>query len=450
MTENSFYKIVRLKAENIKALTAVEIVPGDRSVVKISGRNGAGKSSILDAIWWALAGQKNVQDRPIRNGEKRAEIRLDLGDLRVRRSFTAAGGTSLFVENAEGARYPSPQAVLDKLVGELTFDPLLFIRQDRKAQYETLRRVADVGDEIDNLDAWRSEKYDERRELNRRAAALKAQASSITLPADCPHEEEPASALAAEMERIQACNANHKAERDKLLTMNARLRNYKASIEQKKNEMAQLRAALASAEEKYKQALEGVDKASREAEEQQALCDNLVDIDSAEVSRKIKAASDRNALARRWKEAQKLLSDKQEAERLADECDNAIRSIDSQKSQIMAAAKLPIEGLSLGDGVVLYNGLPIEQVSSAEQLRVSLAIAMALNPRLRVIRITDGSLLDSASMAEVDRLARERDYQVWIEVVDESERVGIVIRDGSVAAVDGVPVADGLEAGHDE
>jgi hypothetical protein len=83
---------------------------------------------------------------------------------------------------------------------------------------------------------------------------------------------------------------------------------------------------------------------------------------------------------------------------------------------------------------VNYNGLPFEQGSDAEQLRVSISIAMASNPKLRVIRIRDGSLLDENGLKLVAELAHEKDYQIWIERVDTTGSIGIVMEDGEVTA----------------
>ena len=107
-------KIIELRAENVKRLRAVRIRPTG-PVVQLTGANEQGKSSVLDCIWWALEGAKHIQAMPIRKGATRAHIRLDLGELVVERRFSAAG-TTLVVENAEGARYKAPQEMLDALV----------------------------------------------------------------------------------------------------------------------------------------------------------------------------------------------------------------------------------------------------------------------------------------------------------------------------------------------
>jgi len=95
---------------------------------------------------------------------------------------------------------------------------------------------------------------------------------------------------------------------------------------------------------------------------------------------------------------------------------------------------MPVDGLGFGDGIVTLNDLPFEQASDAERLRVSIAIAMATNPKLRVIRIRDGSLLDEDSMKMIAEMAKDGDFQYWIERVDSTGTVGIVLEDGEVKA----------------
>src|SRR5262245_37801354 len=109
-------KIIRFVAKNVKRLHTVEITPKG-ALVEITGANGSGKSSVLDAIYMALAGKGVVCKEPVRQGEESAEVMLDLGKILVRRHFTAAGATAVVVEAADGARYTSPQKLLDGLLG---------------------------------------------------------------------------------------------------------------------------------------------------------------------------------------------------------------------------------------------------------------------------------------------------------------------------------------------
>jgi hypothetical protein len=114
------------------------------------------------------------------------------------------------------------------------------------------------------------------------------------------------------------------------------------------------------------------------------------------------------------------------------ELTNKLSTISDNKEKLISEAKLPIKGLSIDIDGVTFDGIPFTQLSSAEQLKVSLAIAMATNPELRVIRIMDGSLLDSENMKVINQMAKDEDYQIWVERVEDSGKVGILIEDGEV------------------
>jgi hypothetical protein len=126
-------------------------------------------------------------------------------------------------------------------------------------------------------------------------------------------------------------------------------------------------------------------------------------------------------------------NDLADAQKAHAETELAIQQLDQRKADALASAPMPVPGLSLGDDGLTLNGIPLKQACASEQLRVSVAVAMALNPKLRVITIRDGSLLDSVSKALLQQTATEQGYQVWLEAVDESGNVGVVIEDGMVA-----------------
>lgn len=117
----------------------------------------------------------------------------------------------------------------------------------------------------------------------------------------------------------------------------------------------------------------------------------------------------------------------------AGECTAKLEAIGRYKTQLMEQTNFPIRGLDFRAGKIVYNGVPIGQASAAEKLRVGMAIAMALNPRLRIIRIEDGSLLDKQSWRVIEEMAQQGDYQVWIETVADEPGQGIYIYDGQIA-----------------
>ena len=160
--------------------------------------------------------------------------------------------------------------------------------------------------------------------------------------------------------------------------------------------------------------------------------DALKDIDLTEFDTKLAALEETNKNVRR--KVQKtdlqdaLVKDAKESEAFT----KTINDLDTAKNDAIKKATFPVEGLGFDDNGVTYNGVPFSQSGSAVRLRVSIGMAMAMNPKLRVIRICDGSLLDSKNMAIIEEMAKEHDFQCFVEKVDETGKIGIVIEDGSV------------------
>jgi hypothetical protein len=117
--------------------------------------------------------------------------------------------------------------------------------------------------------------------------------------------------------------------------------------------------------------------------------------------------------------------------------DAAIEQHRAKAAELTASAKYPVPGLGFHDEEVTYNGLPFKQASNAEQIKVSIAMGMAGNPKIRVMRIKDGSLLDDDSLAVVENMAVEHDFQVFMEIVDVSGKMGVYLVDGEIAAING-------------
>lgn len=407
-------RILKFTAENIKKLRAVEITP-DGSVVQITGPNGSGKSSVLDAIFMALAGAKAIPGQPVRKGEQSAKVSLDMGEIVVTRSFKPDGKSTLTVTAADGARYASPQAMLDALLGALAFDPLAFARSEPKQQMETLRGLVPLTVDADALDRANAVDYAARTDLNRTAGDLKVQADAIQVPDGLPAAFVDVAAMLQQMEAASGVNADiekRRANREALArSVNTRL----AELVVLERRVVEFRNAIAADQEKLATA--------------PALPDP---VDVSVLRTQITAGQETNRhLEARF--TRKTLLDRrvtivQQAEDLTDRM--AART--AEKQAAIAAAPMPVEGLSFGEGEVLFGGVPFAQASSAEQLRVSVAIAMASNPKIRILRVKDGGLLDEDSLAVLQAMADANDFQVWMETAG-THRPGIVMQDGAVA-----------------
>lgn len=411
--------IVELRAERFKRLSAVEIRPNPQdSVVFVEGKNGQGKSSVLDSIWLALKGAKAQKEsgtiKPVKEGERDAVVQLDLGDILVTRKWKDNGRSELFVTSKEGTAFSSPQALLDSLTGPVMFDPLSFSRLDAKEQRRQLLDIIELEEDPDKLDAKRKALYDERTEVNREVRNLKAALSAMpSVPEGTPDREISAVELMDDYNR--ACDKERIIceKENELDAMRAEVKDVKAKLEAMKKRLELL------IEEGKKLAAEvEADKADRP------------DLDA--IRSRIVVAEETNRAVRAKLEQKKQETLIQKAECEADRLTSCISELDRRKDEIFAKAKFPLKGLSLSEEGILYGGIPFSQCSSAEQLRVCVAIGAALNPKIRIMRIADGSLLDSDSMAYIEELARQNDLQIWVERVTDGEGVGFVIEDGTV------------------
>lgn len=459
-------KIIQLSAENVKRLRAVQITP-DGSVVQITGRNGQGKSSVLDCIAMALGGEKLVCARPIRDGEKKGKVVINLGDLIVTRTFTEGGGGTLTVTNADGAKFPSPQSVLDKIVGKLTLDPLAFIRMEPKQQLETLKKL--VGLDFSELDVERREAYAERTDIGRTLTSLQSQLAALPHHVDVPADEVSLLDLSSEFTRRQRINAENQRRRDEMKILAKDLAQCHVSIDAVSGQAEKIKAVAeqetAELEEELVRQIERlqaeclkkqnhiVERAASDIKQsnerlawcqqqrqeleakvvaQQVAIDNAVDLDPQEISQQMQSCDVTNRKVRENKTRANLESRVADATQLRDGLTAHIESIDAEKQRQLAAAKFPIPDLSFDDTGVIYKGVPFAQASGAEQLRASVAIVLAANPKFRVLPIWNGSLLDSEGLTMLSALADEHDAQIWLERVTDGNDVGIVIEDGRV------------------
>ena len=219
--------IISLTVENIKKIKAVTIRPSG-NVVEITGRNGQGKSTVLDAIWWALKGKDNIQTAPIRNGEKSGKITLEVEQYIVERTFkrNERGDdytTNIKVITKARAQMRSPQAVLDGFTGMLGFDPLSFMRQTPRQQYDTLRGLCKL--DVEELDRQYKDLFAQRTEVNRDVKTCEARLANMVIPAGAPTERVDVAALVDKVEEINADNsaiAQRQRMRQTLLADNVR------------------------------------------------------------------------------------------------------------------------------------------------------------------------------------------------------------------------------------
>lgn len=418
-------KIIKLRAENVKRLVAIEISPDPgEALVIVRGNNAAGKSSVLESIKYAFAGRASHPPKVIRDGEKHACVEVETEDLIVVRKWKEGAEettTEVEVRAKDGTKIPSPQKVLDKLFDALAFDALEFVTLKPKEQLELLKKLV-PGADTTKLDADRKAAYDARtligRDLDSAQARLKAMPTQKPEPAPDPADlrrQSDALRLLVQKQREATTNSDAAMRR----------------VNDMKDHVAAAEAAVVAARKRLEAAMQ-----------EAARADNAVDAadDAAAgapekmeaLAKEIDAAGVLATANARWAEREKLAARVDELKADHDAKDAAIFKIDAEKSRILAEASFPVDGLGFGPEGVSYKGLPFEQASQAEQLRVSVAIGAARNPKLRVMTVREGSRLDRHGLKLLAELAKERDVQVWLEAVGEDGPASVVIVDGVV------------------
>lgn len=421
-----FYHIVRLRAQNVKKITAVDITPDD-GVTIVAGQNGEGKTSVLDAIMWALGGKETVPKQPVRHGAYEAVAEVDCGEFIARREINTSGKNRLRLTRADGTPIQQPQTFLDNILGNLAFDPLEFSRMKGPDRLKALLYLTDGLDEfLRENNEQRGKLYTERRDANHLARSYMGELEQMTAPADDAPTEliETVDLLKEKNFRAATLNGNE-AKRRQLSEM-------QIDKTGRSNTLSDLRHEILALEKELEELMECDKKECTAMDKHHAEVKTLVDPDIAEIDQQIIAADQINQDVRAAALYRSVQDKKTAADGLAEVLTRQITDLDKAKETKLAQVDFPIKGLAFGEGEVSFDGILFDQLSSSEQLRVSLAMAMSINPALRIIRITDGSLLDDKSMAIVRKMAAAADYQVWIEMVGERADATVIIEDGQV------------------
>lgn len=421
-------RIVKLKTENVMRVSLVEVTP-EGNLVIVGGKNGAGKSSVLTSIAAALGGADFIPDVPIRAGQERAEINIELDNLLVRRTFTPKG-SYLTVTTKDGMRAQNPQEVLDKLVGKLSYDPMAFLLD--KNQGETLRKIAGL-----DFTEWakaRIDRYAERTMVNRELTKANAALNTMTLYGDVPAEPvELASILKEQREAADknAANANQRREAQEIVRDrdNAieRINKCQKEIESLERQLASVREIKATLETAL------ADLRVRDQKASEVLA-GLKDEDLSKFTEMLHRAQNLNARINANAARAKAVVLRDGLQIKVETLTREIETLDAAKEKRLREAAYPVEGLTLSaDGAVLFKGIPLNQCSTRDQLLVSTAIGAALNPKLRIMLIRRGNDLDSDGLKALNDWAEKNDFQIWLERVSENEKPTVLIEDGHVA-----------------
>ncbi len=408
--------ITKLVTENFMKIKLVQVEP-DGSLVIIGGNNEQGKTSLLDSIEALLNGAKAIPHKPVRDGEETSTIEAELSNgFTVERKISDSGKSQLIIRNSDGSRFSSPQTVLDKLTGALSFDPLAFKIMDDKKRVDLLKET--FGIDFTDLDKEKADIYQERTLMNREVKDLDSQIKAGAIFKDAPDEMISTEDLTKELEEAHSVNAQNSKNKQGLEILNKEVEHMETEIVRLENDAATLKAKR---DETKARIVNGT-----------AIVNKENDIDVTEILQKINSAEKDNAKIRSNADLAVLKNRRKKKAIASDGISDRLVEIEDEKKSRMNSADFPVKGLGFDDTGVTFNGIPFDQASGAEKLKISLSIAMSANPELKVILIRDGSLLDEQNLALINDMANKAETQVWIEMVGEREDMGLILEDGQI------------------
>lgn len=402
-------KILNLAIENTKRVKAVALEPAENGLTVIGGRNGQGKTSVLDAISWALGGEKFRPTNAKRDDSvipPYIKVTLDNGLVVERKGKNSA----LTVTDPSGRK--AGQRLLDELVSELALDLPKFMRATDREKAATLLEIIGVGDQLTALEQEETRAYNERLALGRIADQKEAFVKSMPYHTDAPKE------LVSAAELLRRHNA--------ILSRNAE--------NQRKREIRdELYAARSRIAEEMRRITEKYDAVCLECDIAEKNAQDLEDESTEEIQRDLDRIDEINRKVRANLDHDKAEEDAREATRAYNALTAKIDELRRKKRDLLNGAKLPLPGLSVEKGFLIYNGKAWDCMSSSDQLRVSTAIVRALNPNCGFVLMDQLEKMDMETMREFGAWLESEGLQVIATRVSTGEECQIVIEDGMVA-----------------
>ena len=408
-------KINKLEIENVKRVKAVKIEPTKNGLTVIGGKNGQGKTSVLDAIAWVLGGEKYRPSSPEREGSvipSNLHMVLSNGLVVDRKGKNS----SLSVIDPSGQK--AGQQILNEFVEQLAIDLPRFMQSTSKEKASTLLQIVGVGKQLAELELKETEIYNQRRAIGQIADQKKKFAKEQPYYTDAPKEPISASELIKQQQAILATNGENQRKRENLHHIEQEYQEVIDQISALLNKQNQLEDDLAIAR---KSALDLHDESTTELEQ------NIANIET--INRKVRANLDKD----------KAEEDSQNYTDQYNKLSVDIDNLRQAKIDLLKGADLPLPGLSVEDGELIYNGFKWDNMSGSDQLKVSTAIVRKLNPKCGFVLLDKLEQMDLDSLQEFGQWLEQEGLQAIATRVSTGDECSIVIEDGYVVGQEHLP-----------
>lgn len=412
-------KINKLEIENVKRVKAVKIEPTANGLTIIGGRNNQGKTSVLDSIVWALGGNSFRPSNPQREG---SVIPPNLHIVMSNGLVVERKGKNSDLKVIDPTGQKGGQQLLNEFVEELSLNLPKFMQATSKEKANHLLKIIGVGDKLFELERQEQEIYNRRHTIGQIADQKEKYAKEQLYHPDAPKELISASELIKQQQDILAQNGENQRKRDKLQQLRDTYNFLSVEIKQLKDKLLTLETQKADV---YRE-LEIAHKSAQELQDESTaeLENNINNIEQINI--KVRANLDKG------KAEDDALEYKNQYASLTTQLDNIRQS----KIDLLVNSPLPLPGLSVEDGELTYNGFKWDNMSSSDQLKVSVAIIRKLNPKCGFVLMDKLEAMDMDTLNEFGQWLEQEGLQVIATRVSTGEECSLIIEDGYVVGAE--------------
>lgn len=407
--------ITALQAENVKRIKAVQIAPLPTGLTILGGNNNQGKTSILDAIAWALGGEKHRPAAAARDGAiSPPSLRVVLSNGIVVERKGKNG--SLTVTDPTGKR--AGQTLLNEFVEQLALDLPKFMTASDKEKADTLLQIIGVGEPLAMLDQQIKATYDKRKTIGQIATQKRAHANEMPEYPDAPVEPVSALDLIKQQQDILARNGENQRKRQQLSAL-------KEKESRMSRQVADLTHQLEIAEHELSKAQQDLQDAQKSAED-------LQDESTAEIEQALAEIEETNRQVSVNREKSRAEDEAAAYEGQYGQLSEKIAELRKRRTDLLNGADLPLPGLSVEDGALTYNGKHWGDMSGSDQLRVATAIVRRLNPSCGFVLLDKLEQMDLHTLQQFGAWLQTEGLQAIATRVSTGGECQIIIEDGRV------------------
>lgn len=418
-------KIASVEAENVKRVKAVYLEPNADGLTVIGGRNGQGKTSVLDAIAWALGGNKMKPTNAKREGaalDPRLRVVLDNGIVVERKGKASA----LKVTDPSGNK--GGQALLTSLIGQLALDLPKFLAGTDKDKAEALLSILGVGDALAELDAKKAAAYNQRHAVGVMERQKRGAAEEMPRWPDAPAQEVSASELIAEQSAILARNGENQRKRMEAERIAQQVDAARAELDRMAAQSRELAERMAAKSADLERLSADAATAAKTAAE-------LRDESTAELEAQLAQVEATNDKVRTNMRRERAMAEADELKEQYGELDAEVKRLDKARTDLLKDAPLPLDGLGVafgerGEPSLTYLGQAWDCMSGSEQLKVATAIVRATKPECGFVLVDKLEQMDPQTLAEFGAWAEGEGLQVIGTRVGTGDECSLVIEDG--------------------